>query len=126
MGENEIMTAEQKPPGAGDGTFNVIDGDRFFEELPVEPSTVFLDLGCGKGDYTLAIAETIGPGGTVYAIDAWQGGLARTRAQGGRPVDIEHPDPFCKCEQDHSPRKSHRRHLPDGDRLSRSLAGRHR
>jgi len=46
------------------------------------PSTVFLDLGCGRGDYTVAIAEAIGPAGKIYGVDAWEEGLAelKTRA----------------------------------------------
>ena len=59
----------------------MIDRERFFRELSIGPSTVFLDLGCGRGDYTLAVAEAIGPGGTIYAVDAWQDGLAELRGR---------------------------------------------
>jgi ubiquinone/menaquinone biosynthesis C-methylase UbiE len=38
-----------------------------------------LDLGCGKGDYTIAIAGVIGPAGHIYAVDAWEEGLAKVR-----------------------------------------------
>ena len=40
---------------------------------------MLLDLGCGRGDYTIALAEVIGPAGLIYAIDAWEDGLARVR-----------------------------------------------
>ena len=71
------MTEEHKPPGAGHGTFEMIDRARFLEVLRPGKSTVLLDLGCGKGDYTIALAEVIGPAGLIYAMDAWEEGLAR-------------------------------------------------
>jgi ubiquinone/menaquinone biosynthesis C-methylase UbiE len=84
------MTTEHKPPGAGHGTFDLIDRSRLLEELPMGPSTVFVDIGSGRGDYTLAAADAIGPQGTVYAVDAWQDGLAeverRAKARGIKTI----------------------------------------
>lgn len=40
---------------------------------------VLLDVGAGGGDYTIPLAEATGPGGRVYAVDAWEEGLARVR-----------------------------------------------
>lgn len=73
------MTSGHKPLGAGHGTFDLIDRERFFGGLPLGKSTVLLDLGCGRGDYAIALAEKIGPEGRVYALDAWQEGLAQVR-----------------------------------------------
>jgi ubiquinone/menaquinone biosynthesis C-methylase UbiE len=73
------MRAEHKPLGAGHGTFDLIDRESFFEELRLGKSTVLLDIGCGRGDYTIALAELIGPEGRVYALDAWREGLAQVR-----------------------------------------------
>jgi ubiquinone/menaquinone biosynthesis C-methylase UbiE len=70
------MTATQKPPGAGRSSFELIDRERFFRELPLNKSTVFLDLGCGRGEYAIPIAQAIGPEGKVYGVDAWTEGLA--------------------------------------------------
>jgi ubiquinone/menaquinone biosynthesis C-methylase UbiE len=69
------MSAGQKPHGAGRSSFDLVNVDRVFQSLSLNPSTVFLDLGCGKGNYTLAAAKAVGPQGTVYGIDAWQEGL---------------------------------------------------
>jgi ubiquinone/menaquinone biosynthesis C-methylase UbiE len=71
------MAEAHKPPGAGHGTFDLIDQRRFFEKLQVEKSTVLLDIGCGRGDYTIALAGLIGAAGRVYALDAWEEGLAQ-------------------------------------------------
>jgi ubiquinone/menaquinone biosynthesis C-methylase UbiE len=73
------MTAAQKPPGAGRSSFELIDRERFFRELPLTKSTVFLDLGCGRGEYAIPIAQAIGPEGKVYGVDAWTEGLAHLR-----------------------------------------------
>jgi len=71
------MIEARKPPGAGHGTFGLIDRHRFFEELRIEESAVLLDVGSGKGDYTIALARAIGSAGCIYALDAWEEGLAQ-------------------------------------------------
>jgi ubiquinone/menaquinone biosynthesis C-methylase UbiE len=69
------MNSGHKPHGAGRSSFEFVDIDRLFHYLSLAPSTVFLDLGCGKGNYTLAAARAIGPQGNVYGVDAWREGL---------------------------------------------------
>ena len=69
------MNGERKMHGAGKSTFEFVDLHRVLEGLSLTPSTVFLDLGCGAGNYTIPVAETIGPNGRVYGIDGWQEGL---------------------------------------------------
>jgi ubiquinone/menaquinone biosynthesis C-methylase UbiE len=39
------------------------------------PGGVWADLGSGRGAFTLALAELIGPQGTIYSIDQDAGGL---------------------------------------------------
>jgi ubiquinone/menaquinone biosynthesis C-methylase UbiE len=73
------MGEARKPHGAGRSTFDLIDAGRLFEALDVRPSTVILDLGAGMGDYTIRLAEATGPGGRVFALDAWEKGLERVR-----------------------------------------------
>lgn len=68
-----------KPPGAGKTSFDLIDVNRFLAALILRPHMVVLDLGCGEGKYTLALAEAVGPEGVVYAVDLWEEGLARLR-----------------------------------------------
>jgi ubiquinone/menaquinone biosynthesis C-methylase UbiE len=63
---------EGKPPGAGRSSFDQIDQSIVFPALRLTGSTVFVDLGCGKGDYVMAVADLIGAGGKIYGIDAWQ------------------------------------------------------
>jgi ubiquinone/menaquinone biosynthesis C-methylase UbiE len=39
------------------------------------PGGVWADLGSGTGAFTLALAELIGPGGTIYSVDQDRGAL---------------------------------------------------
>jgi ubiquinone/menaquinone biosynthesis C-methylase UbiE len=76
-----------KPPGAGKSSFDLIDPGALWAELDLTPGITFLDLGSGQGNYALAAAEIIGPGGLVYAVDLWEEGIAalkRRAAQEGR------------------------------------------
>ncbi|WP_319524339.1 methyltransferase domain-containing protein [uncultured Desulfosarcina sp.] len=43
-----------------------------FRHLPLRDGHVFVDLGCGAGDYTIEAAKIVGSGGNVYAFDKWQ------------------------------------------------------
>ncbi len=67
--------AKAKPPGAGKSSFALIDADKLLAELPLRQDMLFLDLGCGAGDYTLAVAEAIGKHGVVVALDLWEQGI---------------------------------------------------
>jgi ubiquinone/menaquinone biosynthesis C-methylase UbiE len=42
---------------------------------------VWADLGCGRGAFTLALAELIGPGGAIYAVDRDRGLLRNLRVR---------------------------------------------
>jgi ubiquinone/menaquinone biosynthesis C-methylase UbiE len=74
--------SEGKPRGAGKSSFDLINQVRFFKILDLTATSVLLDLGSGRGNYALAIAERIGTKGKVYAFDAWAEGIGeiKTRA----------------------------------------------
>lgn len=40
-----------------------------FDELKLENGDRFLDLGCGPGDYSMAVSRIVGNSGLVYAVD---------------------------------------------------------
>ena len=95
--------SETKPPGAGKSSFDLIEPARLLEELPLQPGITFLDLGCGAGNYTLAVAEVIGAHGVVVALDLWPPGIEaleeRALAAGRRNIravlaDISKPIPL--------------------------------
>jgi ubiquinone/menaquinone biosynthesis C-methylase UbiE len=92
------------PPGAGKSSFDLIDATKLFEALPLSKGSVFLDMGCGKGEYTFAAAEILGNEGVAYALDLWEEGIAFLQTQAsaegksnikamvadvGRPLPIE-------------------------------------
>jgi ubiquinone/menaquinone biosynthesis C-methylase UbiE len=58
-------------------------GARPLRERPYAAGARVLDVGCGFGDTTLAIAEQVGPSGQVIGVDCGEGfiQLARTESQ---------------------------------------------
>lgn len=76
----------QQPPGAGKTSFDLLDGPGFVEGLALRPDEVFLDLGCGRGNFSFAAAEYIGTRGAIHAVDMWAEGVAaveeRARLEG--------------------------------------------
>jgi ubiquinone/menaquinone biosynthesis C-methylase UbiE len=59
------------------------DPDALFSGLVSAGQTV-LDLGCGPGTFTLALARLVGVGGHVVAVDLQPRMLARVRAKAAR------------------------------------------
>lgn len=75
------MVYEEKPTdrncrhhgsGRGPSSFWMHDSEAVFEALALKPGEIFIDLGCGPGDYAMAAAENVGPSGKVFAFDKWQ------------------------------------------------------
>jgi ubiquinone/menaquinone biosynthesis C-methylase UbiE len=68
---------EEKPPKNQIDNNNLVkrflNRDRSIPQKHVEPyvknGQVVVDIGCGSGYYTLALAECVGPEGKVYAVD---------------------------------------------------------
>lgn len=72
---------ETKPTGAGKSSFGLIDTVKFFQELDLKKGAIFLDVACGRGAYSLAVADIIGQNGRVYAVDLWQEGILSLRKE---------------------------------------------
>ena len=64
-----------KPVAAGKSSFDLIDVEKAFTIMNLKPDSVFLDLACGVGKYSIEIARNIGEKGTVYAVDLWEEGI---------------------------------------------------
>lgn len=69
-----------KPVAAGKSSIGHIDQDLAFDNIIVEGASAYLDLACGVGRYTLALAERIAKGTTIYGIDLWAEGIAALEA----------------------------------------------
>ena len=65
-----------KPVAAGKSSFDLIDSEKAFAIMEIRPDSHFLDLACGIGRYSIAVAERMGKGGMVYAVDLWREGIA--------------------------------------------------
>ena len=69
------------PPGAGRSSFDLVDTKKVFRELRLKKGMTFLDMACGRGEYSLAASKIIGSTGLVFAIDLWEEGIADLRKQ---------------------------------------------
>lgn len=57
---------------SGPSSFRMHDTDLVFKKLALKPGDVFLDLGCGPGDYAMYASLIVGQSGMVYAVDKWE------------------------------------------------------
>jgi ubiquinone/menaquinone biosynthesis C-methylase UbiE len=69
------MTEKGHHNEGGKTSFRWVDGDKLFKEISLIPGNTFLDLGCGKGDYTLAVAQILGRDSEIIGIDQWAEGI---------------------------------------------------
>jgi ubiquinone/menaquinone biosynthesis C-methylase UbiE len=65
-----------KPIGAGKSSFDLIDPALFFDTIQLDRNLVFLDIACGIGNYSLAVAEVLGENSIIFAIDLWPEGIS--------------------------------------------------
>lgn len=61
---------------------------RLIDGAVPQKAGIWVDLGCGEGVFTLALAERLGPDGRIYAVDKDRRALSklRRRAAGGAQV----------------------------------------
>jgi ubiquinone/menaquinone biosynthesis C-methylase UbiE len=71
------------PVAAGKSSFDMVDPQKVFAELNLQPDSILLDVACGIGNYAVAAAEFIGEHGMIHAVDLWAEGIEtlRTRAR---------------------------------------------
>ena len=75
-----MKETEKKPTGAGKSSFDLIDSEKFFNELNLQKEISFLDVASGKGSYSLAVSDIISPQGSVFAVDLWAEGIEMLKA----------------------------------------------
>lgn len=66
---------DNRPAAAGKSSFDLIDPREFFARIALQPGSRVLDLGCGVGRYSIAIARALGGTGLVSALDSWDEGI---------------------------------------------------
>lgn len=69
------------PSGAGRSSFDLVDTKKVFKELRLKKGMTFLDMACGRGEYSLVVSKMIGNTGLVHAVDLWEEGIADLRRQ---------------------------------------------
>lgn len=68
--------------------------------IPLQPGMRVLDLGCGTGSFSLAVAERIGPDGSVDGVDISEEQIARAR---NRAAYLRPRLQFHVCSMDEPP-----------------------
>ena len=63
---------ERKGMRRGRSSFWMHDPELVFDALSLKEGDIFLDMGCGPGDYSIRASEILGDSGIVYALDRWQ------------------------------------------------------
>jgi len=81
-----------KPIAAGKSSFDLIDSQKLFSELPLKEGITFLDVACGVGKYSIALSEHIGNSGTIYAVDLWKEGIDSLTNQNISNIRAFHSD----------------------------------
>ena len=61
-----------KHPGIAPSSFNMHNSESVFQTMKIEKGSIFVDLGCGAGEYSIYASRIIGHKGQVYAIDMSQ------------------------------------------------------
>jgi ubiquinone/menaquinone biosynthesis C-methylase UbiE len=69
--------SKAKPHGAGKSSYDLVDHEKVLHGMRLPRGSTFLDMGCGPGDYAIAVAKMIGEEGVVYAADLWVEALVR-------------------------------------------------
>lgn len=91
------------PGGHGPSSFWLQDPQSIFDHLALQRGMVFVDAGCGAGDYTLYASEILGSDGNVIALDRSRQSVdwlnSRTPEPGKAPIialacDITRPLPL--------------------------------
>jgi SAM-dependent methyltransferase len=54
---------------------------KFLKMLDCDPDAKVVDLGCGKGDFTLKVQEKINAK-EIYGVDVWEDALSEARSKG--------------------------------------------
>lgn len=73
------MHDKHKPIAAGRSSFDFVDRQAVFSALDLKPGMVLLDLASGIGNYTLAIAGTVGAESEIHAFDLWEEGISELK-----------------------------------------------
>ncbi len=69
----------ERPHGAGKSSFHLVNVRLLFEALAPLLSLTVVDLGSGRGDYTIELAKRVGRRSKVFAVDAWREALGETK-----------------------------------------------
>lgn len=68
-----------KPVAAGKSSLDHVNLELAFSNIVTGMDSVYIDLACGAGRYSLALADRVGKGSVIHAFDLWDEGIAVLR-----------------------------------------------
>lgn len=69
----------QHPVAAGKSSLDHVDQDMAFFHITAKRGGTYLDLACGAGRYSLALAKRLKDGSVIHSFDLWEEGIASLR-----------------------------------------------
>ncbi len=66
-----IFNKNHSPAKRGPSSFNMHNSELAFERIGLKQNQIFVDLGCGAGEYSLYASRIVGTNGLVYALDIY-------------------------------------------------------
>ena len=69
----------ETPIAAGKSSFQSIDSEKLFAELKLKEGITFLDIACGRGEYSIVASKHIGDRGIIHAVDRWEEGIGQLK-----------------------------------------------
>ncbi len=73
----------QHPVAAGKSSLDFVDQGIAFFHITAKRGGVYLDLACGAGRYSLALAKHLKDGSVIHAFDLWEEGIATLKEAAG-------------------------------------------
>lgn len=77
-------------------SYHMQDPDRIFNELELKQGDIFLDIGCGAGDYAIHASKIVGNSGKIYALDKQEESISifkeRVRELGIKNIEVKTSD----------------------------------
>lgn len=67
--QNKHLQPLQYKSGKSSSSFNRYDSELVFQKMKLQKGDIFVDLGCGVGDYSIYASKLVGSEGYVYALD---------------------------------------------------------
>ncbi len=90
--DNSLYSLHNRNRRGGKSSFHMHDPELLFKKFDIKQGEYILDLGCGRGDYSIRFANAVGKTGLVCAVDKSEEEIENlSRIVAGSGIDNLHP-----------------------------------